>query len=107
VALGGERASELTGIEGARLVETALRSDVEVSALLVSESGGRHLDRLQQWIPSTARLLRTTDRLFAYAAATETPQGIAALVRPVPATFDDLVRGIPLVLLMGRSAGPG
>jgi RNA methyltransferase, TrmH family len=98
---------EIVGAEGPRLVETALRSGVEVSAVLVSESGQRHLERVQQWIPPTARILRTTDRLFAYAAATEAPQGIAALVRPAAATFDDLVRGIPLVLLMAGVQDPG
>ena len=98
---------ELVGAEGARLVETALRSGVEVTAVLVSESGGRHFERLQPWVPPTARVLRTTDRLFAYAAATEAPQGIAALVRPNAATFDDLARGIPLVLLMAGLQDPG
>lgn len=114
VALTGEGAhrprrqgDDVVGVEGARLVETALRSDAEISAVLVSESGGRHLERLQQWIPPAVRILRTTDRLFAYAAATEAPQGIAALVRPNTATFDDLVRGIPLVLLMAGVQDPG
>jgi TrmH family RNA methyltransferase len=106
-ALTGEHPGELAGIEGARLVETALRSGVEVSAVLVSESGERHLERLRQWIPSSARILRTADRLFAYAAATEAPQGIAALVRPVSATFDDLVHGVPLVLLLAGVQDPG
>jgi TrmH family RNA methyltransferase len=73
----------------------------------VSESGARHLARLQQWIPPAARLLRTGDRLFAHAAATEAPQGIAALVRPSTATFDDLVRGLPLVLVMAGVQDPG
>lgn len=98
---------EVVGVEGARLVETALRSGVEVTALLVSESGARHLERLEEWIPPAARVLRTTDRLFAQAAATEAPQGIAVLVRPRAATFDDLVRGLPLVLLMAGVQDPG
>jgi TrmH family RNA methyltransferase len=106
-ALAGDASGELIGIEGPRLVETALRSGVEISALLVSQTGGRHLAPLQQWIPPATRLLRTTDRLFARAAATEAPQGIAALVRPRTATFDDLVRGLPLVLVMAGVQDPG
>jgi TrmH family RNA methyltransferase len=106
-ALGGERDAELVGIEGARLVETALRSGAEVAALLVSESGQRHLEPLRAFLPPAARLLRTSDRLFARAAATEAPQGIAALVRPRAATFDDLVRGLPLVLIMAGLQDPG
>jgi RNA methyltransferase, TrmH family len=108
-ALSGaaEGATASTGVEGARAVETALRSGAEVTALLVSESGAKHLERLQQWIPEGARVVRTTDRLFAQAAATEAPQGIAALVRPIIATLDDLLRGTPLILLMAGVQDPG
>jgi TrmH family RNA methyltransferase len=102
-----EPGEELAGIEGARLVETALRSGIEAIAILVSDSGNRHLARLQEWIPPAARLLRTSDRLFSHAAATEAPQGIAALVRPRAASFDDLVRGLPLVLVMAGVQDPG
>jgi TrmH family RNA methyltransferase len=98
---------EIAGVEGARLVETALRSGVEILAVLFSETGAKHISRLESWIPAGARLLRTTDRLFASASGTETPQGIAALVRPRAATFDDLVRGIPLVLVLAGVQDPG
>jgi TrmH family RNA methyltransferase len=106
-ALSGDGASEFTALEGARAVETALRSAAKVSAVLVSDSGTKHLDHLQQWIPATARVLRTTDRLFAHAAATEAPQGVAALLRPLTATFDDLLRGTPLILVLAGVQDPG
>jgi TrmH family RNA methyltransferase len=106
-AASGEAAGALTGIEGARAVETALRSSAEVTAVLVSESGARHLERLRQWVPATAQLLRTSDRLFAHAAATEAPQGIAVLVKPPQATLDDLLRGTPLILLLAGMQDPG
>jgi TrmH family RNA methyltransferase len=98
---------EIVGVEGSRLVETALRSGIEIAAVLVSDTGARRLSALRKWIPLAARLLRTSDRLFAQIAATETPQGIAALVRPRPASFDDLVRGVPLVLVMAGLQDPG
>src|SRR5207302_5122766 len=98
---------ETAGVEGARLVETALRSGVEVLAVLFSETGAQHISRLGPWIPAGARLLRTSDRLFASASGTETPQGIAALVRPRAGTFDDLLTGIPLVLLLAGVQDPG
>ena len=63
-------------------METALRSSVEILAVLFSDTGAKHMRRLPPWIPPEARLLRTTDRLFAFASGTETPQGVAALVRP-------------------------
>ena len=107
-ALAGEsRASsaeegEVAGVEGLRLVEAALEASraaagPEILAVLASESGARHLARLQPSIPSSARLLHTSDQLFAQAAGTESPQGIAALVRARATSFDDLVSGFPLV----------
>src|SRR5713226_6762392 len=95
---GGKPATEgSVGVEGARLVEEALRSGLRVEAVLVSTSGDRHLARLSRWIESGVPVLRTTDRLFAGVADTQTPQGVAALVQPRPAAFDDLIRGLPLV----------
>ena len=98
---------EIAGVEGARLVETALRSGAETLALLFSDTGAKHLLRLQPWIPPEARLLRTTDRLFAFASGTETPQGVAALVRPRLGTFDDLIGGTPLILILAGVQDPG
>jgi RNA methyltransferase, TrmH family len=98
---------EIAGVEGVRLVETALRSGVEILALLFSESGAKHIGRLGPWIPAETRLLRTTDRLFASVSGTETPQGIAALVRPRVGTFDDLIGGLPLVLVLAGLQDPG
>jgi len=98
---------EVAGVEGARLVETALRSQAEILAVLFSDSGARHLARIAQWIPPTARLLRTTDRLFHLVTGTETPQGLAALVRPPIAAFDDLVAGVPLILVLAGVQDPG
>jgi RNA methyltransferase, TrmH family len=98
---------EIVGVEGPHLVETALRAGVQISAVLVSEAGARHLPALEEWIPESARLLATSDRLFAHVAATETPQGIAALVQAPLACFDDLVRGVPLLLIMAGVQDPG
>ncbi len=84
------------GVEGPHLVEEALRSSLAVEAVLTSESGAHHLDALAPLLSRpdrhALRVLRTTDRLFAGIADTETPQGIAALVHAPTATFDDLLR---------------
>ena len=104
------------GVEGARLVEDALRSGLETAAVLVSTSGERHLERLLPWLERAAggraesrtRLLETTDRLFAGVSGTETPQGIAALVRPRTFAFEDLLRGdVPLVVVLAGVQDPG
>src|ERR1700722_1049054 len=83
------------GVEGVRLVEEALRSGCPIEAVLFSESGERHHERLAPLIdrPEMALpILRTTDRLFEGIADTEHPQGVAALVKPRAASFDDLLR---------------
>ena len=103
----GSAGAEVVGVEGPHLVETALSAGLELPAILVSESGARHLEKFGKLIPASARLISTSDRLFAQVAATETPQGIAALVCPRRATFDDLARGVPLLLVMAAVQDPG
>jgi TrmH family RNA methyltransferase len=87
--------SGCVGVEGVRLVEEALRSGCRIEAVLFSESGERHHERLAPLIdrPEMAfPVHRTTDRLFEGLADTEHPQGVAALVQPRVSSFDDLLR---------------
>src|SRR5215831_13789524 len=87
--------SGFVGVEGVRLVEEALRSGCPIQAVLFSEAGQRHHERLAALIdgPEMAfPVLRTTDRLFEGLADTQHPQGVAALVKPRETSFDDLVR---------------
>lgn len=107
--------SGFVGVEGVRLVEEALRSTCPVQAVLFSESGERHRERLAPVLdrPEIAiPILRTTDRLFEGLADTEHPQGVAALVQPRAATFDDLVRApgeacSPLLVVLAGVQDPG
>ena len=107
--------SGAVGVEGVRLVEEALRSGCRIEAVLFSESGERHRERLAPLIdrPEMAFLkLRTTDRLFEGIADTEHPQGVAALVHPRTATLDDLLRApisacSPLLLVLAGVQDPG
>jgi TrmH family RNA methyltransferase len=96
-------------IEGIRLLEEALRSAIPVDAILVSETGRKHLSRIHPMIAAPTRLLATTDRIFAQLAETESPQGIAALVRPRRASFDDLLHGpgAPLIVVLVGIQDPG
>jgi RNA methyltransferase, TrmH family len=94
----GPTSGEPIGVEGPKLVEDALRSGLEAEALLVSESGEADLERIlraasesEAGIPRS-RVMRTTDKLFASVAGTETPQGVAALFRQPVWEFDDVVR---------------
>jgi TrmH family RNA methyltransferase len=100
----GPAEGEPIGVEGPKLVEDALRSGLEAEALLVSEAGeASELERILRaagesvtGIPRS-RVLRTTDKLFASVAGTETPQGVAALFRQRGWEFDDVVRGAAAV----------
>jgi TrmH family RNA methyltransferase len=109
--------SGAVGVEGVRLVEEALRSGCPIEAVLFSESGERHRDRLAPFIsrPEIAfPTLRTTDRLFEGLADTEHPQGVAALVRPRIVTLDDLLSAplpnsacSPLLVVLAGVQDPG
>ena len=107
--------SGFVGVEGVRLVEEALRSGCPIHAVLFSESGERHHERLSPLIdrPEMAfPTLRTTDRLFEGLADTEHPQGVAALVKPRETSFDDLVRTpdsacAPLLVVLAGVQDPG
>src|SRR6202045_1025228 len=107
--------SGFVGVEGVRLVEEGLRSGCPIEDVLFSESGERHHERLAPLIdrPEIAiPVLRTTDRLFEGVADTEHPQGVAALVKPRAASFDDLLRvseGVcsPLLVVLAGVQDPG
>ena len=120
----GPAEGEPIGVEGRKLVEDALRSGLEAEALLVGESAEPALDAIlsaasasEAGIPRS-RILRTTDKLFASVAGTETPQGIAALFRKPDWQFEDILRGAadqngghfsgsPLVVVMAGVQDPG
>jgi len=102
----GEQASPV-GVEGPRLVEDALRSGLGMEALLVADSGERHLARLKGLMPAGLRVFRTSDRLFASVAGTETPQGIALLVEPRSWRMEDMLGPAPLVVVLAGVQDPG
>ncbi|HXN95475.1 MAG TPA: RNA methyltransferase [Candidatus Acidoferrales bacterium] len=103
------------GAEGVRLVEEALNSGCPIRAVLFSESGERHRERLAPLIdrPEIAfPTVRTTDRLFEGLADSEHPQGVAALVKPRETSFDDLVLApvsacAPLLVVLAGVQDPG
>jgi len=117
-------AEEEIGVEGPKLIEDAVRSGLAVEALLVCDAGEKQLERIlsagresEAGIPRS-RILRTTDKLFAGVAGTETPQGVAALFRAPQWDFQDVLRGkasadgayqgeAPLVVVIAGVQDPG
>src|ERR1700758_5615223 len=68
-------------IEGLRIVEEAVRSGLRFRAVFFSESAGTKAERLLPQIAAHVETLILPDKLFAGAVPSETPQGVAALVR--------------------------
>lgn len=117
VALRGgvPTADGAVGVEGVRLVEESLASGCRVAAVLFSETGERHRERLAPLIarPEMAfPILRTTDRLFEGIADTDHPQGVAALVMPRKMELPDVLSVpegacAPLLVILAGVQDPG
>jgi RNA methyltransferase, TrmH family len=107
--------SGYVGVGGVRLVEEALGSGCRIEAVLFSETGERHRERLAPLInPAEVGfpVLKTTDRLFEGIADTEHPQGVAALVEPRKTELDDLFATpegecSPLLVVLAGVQDPG
>jgi len=78
-------------IEGVRMIEEAIRSGLRFQAVFFSESGRVHCGRLLPQIASHAEALLLPEEVFLSAVATETPQGVAALVKPKTPRLEDIV----------------
>lgn len=102
----GEPAQEgALAIEGARIIEEAVRSGLRFHAIIFSESGRSHAARLLPQISSHTEALLLPDDVFASAVSTETPQGVAALVKLKPAKFENLFQQVSDDLLLAGVAG--
>ncbi|MGA2963597.1 MAG: RNA methyltransferase [Candidatus Korobacteraceae bacterium] len=94
-------------IEGVRLLEEALRSGLRVKAVFFSQSARERANRLLPQISTHADVLMLPDAVFRSAVATETPQGVAALVKLKPFAFADLLGNNPLILGAAGVQDPG
>lgn len=92
--------------EGFRLLEEALRSECRVKLVLAAESVRTavesHVRRL-----AGLRVVALPDSLFRQLSATETSQGVIALVRPPNWSLDQLFRGQSLVVVLDGLQDPG
>lgn len=95
-------------VEGLHLVEEAMRSRAEVTALLAARSAVDKLIPFEAASNGRARSYVLPDRLFRSLAGTENPQGIAALVRlPEFHLEERLARAKPLAVVLAGLQDPG
>ncbi len=89
-------------IEGVRVIEEAIRSGLRFQAAFFSDAGRAHSARLLPQLASQVEVLQLPDEVFASAVSTESPQGVAALVKLRPHKFEDLLEQAgPDLLLVG------
>ena len=92
--------------EGPHLMEEALRSGLEISAILATDNSLLSTEKALRNRPKT-RLFVLSLALFDAVSTTENPQGVLSLVRPPDWAEADLFRGTPLILLLDAVQDPG
>src|SRR5271157_482904 len=91
-------------IEGLRILEEAIRSGLRFSAVFFRESAQDRADRLLPQIGAQVETLLLPDRLFDSLVPSESPQGVAALVRLEEFSLDDLTERLqvgPIIVIAG------
>jgi len=94
-------------IEGLRIIEEAIRSGLRFRAVFFSESAGPKAERLLPQIGAHVETLMLPDKLFAGAVPSETPQGVAALVRLRESSVDTLLEKPGLLVGIAGVQDPG
>jgi len=101
----GELTSEgYCAIEGMRILEEAIRSGLKFKAVFFRASAENRAERLLPQLAAHVETLLLPDKLFASAVPSETPQGVAALVRCKHFTLEDVLaksQAGPLVAIAG------
>jgi RNA methyltransferase, TrmH family len=91
-------------VEGMRSLEEAIRSEVKFRAVFFTDAEDAGTQRLTQrmleQIGHKVETYRVPAKLFHEAVATESPQGVAALVHRKEWTLKDALRGGPALLVV-------
>ena len=91
-------------VEGLRIVEEAIRSGLRFKAVFFKESAQNLAERLLPQIGANVDTLLLPDKLFDGAVPSETPQGVAALVRVRNFSLEDLIERMqvgPILVVVG------
>ena len=91
-------------VEGLRILEEAIRSGLRFSAVFFRESAQDRAERLLPQVGAQVETLLLPDKLFDSIVPSESPQGVAALVRLKEFSIDDLLERLqigPIVVAAG------
>jgi TrmH family RNA methyltransferase len=91
-------------IEGIRIVEEAIRSGLRFRAVFFRQSAQDRAERLLPQIGAHVETVLLPDKLFDSSVPTETPQGVAALVRWKEFSLADVLERVqvgPIMVLAG------
>jgi RNA methyltransferase, TrmH family len=102
LAHSGRTPAGLIAVEGEHLIAEAVRSHLHFASIFLREGYTQRTD-----LPEDAEHLLLSPDIFASAAGTEQPQGIAALVHPPAFSPASLFRGVALVLVLAGLQDPG
>jgi len=95
-------------VEGVHLVEEAIRSGLRLETVFFSESARERAHKLLPQLSSHCEALSLPDEVFASAAPTDSPQGVAALVRVKQFALEDVFAPEPaLVVVAAGLQDPG
>jgi TrmH family RNA methyltransferase len=89
-------------IEGLHLIEEAIRSGLRFRDVFFSESGFERNRKLLAQLSSHTELLVLPDKIFNGAVSTETPQGVAALVKLKQSDLESVL-AVPDTLIVGAA----
>ncbi len=91
-------------IEGLRILEEAIRSGLRFSAVFFRESAQDRAERLLPQLGAHVETLLLPDALFDSVIPSESPQGVAALVRLKEFSLEDILERLqvgPIIVLAG------
>ena len=91
-------------IEGLRIVEEAIRSGLRFRAVFFKQSAQNLAERLMPQIGAHVESLLLPDKLFDASVPSETPQGVAALVRWKEFSIESLLERLqvgPIIVVVG------
>ncbi len=95
-------------IEGMHMVEEAIRAGLRLGTVFFSESAKERSRKLIPQLSSHTETLMLPDEVFSSAVPTETPQGVAALVKVKTFKLDEAFAPAPaLVIISAGLQDPG